>query len=252
MRTLPLLIGSLLLAGASTASYASCTHLDSGKVRPSSMPSLSTTCGGPGEAGGGTVTVEGVGSALTTLFGADNSFAGNTFDLVATVPMQITSFDVNLDTPGSVETIAIYWRNGTANGAQDNPAGWNLMGTATVTSAGANNPTPVAIGGLNLIPGQTYGIYVDFQSYPTSAASLLYTNGGPTTFSNGDLSLTTYHGKGDPAFTGPSFFPRQWNGTVYYTAVNDAVPAPAMNPMGMILLGLALGMVGFVALRRAA
>jgi hypothetical protein len=122
-----------------------------------------------------------------------------------------------------------------------------------VVSAGADNPTPVPIGGLDLVPGQTYGIYVDLESYSGSGGTTIrYTNGGPTTFSNADLSLTTYHGKGNPAFTGPSFFPRQWNGTVYYTLINDAVPAPAMNPMGMILLGLALGLVGFVALRRAA
>jgi hypothetical protein len=252
MRTLPLLIGSLLLAGASTASYASCTHLDSGKPRPPSMPSLSTTCGGPGEPGPGSITVEGTGSSLTTLFASNNGFAGNTFDLVASVPLRITRFDVNLELTGLTETIAVYWRNGTANGAQDNPAGWNLLGTANVVSAGEDNPTPVPIGGLDLVPGQTYGIYVDAQSYATNLNTLLYTNGGPTTFSNADLSLTTYHGKGNPAFTGPTFFPRQWNGTVYYTLTNDAVPAPAMNPMGMILLGLALGLVGFVALRRAA
>jgi hypothetical protein len=252
MRTLPFLLGFLLLAGASTASYASCTHLDNGEPRPPSMPSLSTTCGGPGEPGPGRITVEGTGSSLTTLFASNNGFAGNTFDLVASVPLRITRFDVNLSRAGATETIAIYWRNGTANGAQDNPAGWNLLGTANVVSAGADNPTPVPIGGLDLVPGQTYGFYVDVQSYATNLNALLYTDGGPTTFSNADLSLTTYHGKGNPAFTGLTFFPRQWNGTVYYTLINDAVPAPAMNPIGMILLGLALGLVGFVALRRAA
>jgi hypothetical protein len=72
----------------------------------------------------------------------------------------------------------------------------------------------VNVGGLTLAAGQVYGIYVDLQSYPS--ANLQYTNGGPTTFSNADLSLTTFHGKGNPAFTGTSFFPRQWNGTVRY------------------------------------
>lgn len=252
MRAPSLLIGSLLLAGASTASYASCTHLDSGRPRPANMPSLSTTCGGPGEVGPASISVEGVGNSLTTLFASNNAFAGNTFDLVANAPLRIDSFEVNLAPAGAVETIAIYWRNGTANGAQGSAAGWNLMGTAIVTSAGGNNPTPVPIGGLTLIPGQTYGIYVDLQSFVGGTGQLRYTDGGPRTFSNADLSLTTYHGKGAPAFTGLDFFPRQWNGTVYYSPTAEAVPAPAVNPVGMVLLGLALGLVGFVALRRAA
>jgi hypothetical protein len=88
---------------------------------------------------------------------------------------------------------------------------------AAVDCAGSDIPTPVAIGGLTINPGELYGFYVDLTSYP--GASLLYTNGGPTTFTNADISLTTNTGQGDPAFTGSSFFPRQWNGTVYYDIV---------------------------------
>jgi uncharacterized repeat protein (TIGR01451 family) len=156
--------------------------------------------------------------SLTTLFGGGNSFAGNTFDLVPAVNMTVTSFDVNLDPPGTPTTMAIYWRTGTASGFESDPAGWTLLGTAVVTPAGLSLPTPVPIGGLVLTAGNTYGIYVDVQSYPST--SIQYTNGGPTTFSNADLELTTYYGKGNPAFTGASFFPRQWNGTVYYDTLD--------------------------------
>ena len=155
--------------------------------------------------------------SLTTLFAANNSFAGNTFDLVPAVDMTVTSFDVNLG-PGAATTMAIYWRSGTSTGFESNPAGWTLLGTAVVTPAGLNLPTPVPIGGLALTAGNTYGIYVDVQSYPS--ASLQYTNDGPLTYSNADLSLTTNGGKGNPAFTGATFFPRQWNGTVYYDTVD--------------------------------
>jgi hypothetical protein len=174
---------------------------------------LTIDAGGSGGGGGpGAPTAPG---SLTTLFASNNSFAGNTFDLQATVPLQITGFAVNLAAAAGSHTVAVYWRLGTASGAESNPAGWTLMGIDTgVVSAGPDNPSPVNVGGLTLSPGQVYGIYVDLQSYPST--SLRYTNGGPTTFSNADLSLTTFHGKGNPAFTGNSFFPRQWNGTVRY------------------------------------
>ncbi len=178
--------------------------------------------------------------SLTTLFATNNQFAGNTFDLVPAVDMTITSFDVNLDPPGTLTTMAIYWRTGTANGFENDPTGWTLLGTADVTPAGANIPTPVPIGGLALTAGNTYGIYVDVQSYPS--ASLLYTNGGPTTYSNADLSLTTYHGKGNPAFTGATFFPRQWNGTVYYDTV-DAVADLSLTKTGAPAIVAPLGTV---------
>jgi hypothetical protein len=130
-------------------------------------------------------------------------------------PLIIESFDVNLSA-GTATTIAVYWRPGTSNGFQNSPAGWNLLGTAIVNPNGTNIPTPVDVGVDLPIPGgATYGFYIDVQSYPSS--SLQYTNGGPTTFSNTQVDLTTFYGKGTPAFTGGSFFPRQWNGTIHYT-----------------------------------
>ncbi len=83
-----------------------------------------------------------------------------------------------------------------------------------VVSAGINLPSAVTMPTFTIQPGELFGFYVDVASYPS--ASMLYTNGGPTVFSNSDLSLTTYTGKGDPAFAAPS---RQWNGTVYYEIV---------------------------------
>lgn len=226
-----------------------CDTYDSGAPRPASDPNPDVACGGPGD-----VTPpqspEGTGS-LTTSFNTNNQFAGNTFDIVPAVNMTITSFDVNLGA-GTATTIAIYWRDGTANGFENSSAGWTLLGTDTVNPAGVNIPTPVAIGGLALVAGQTYGFYVDVQSYPS--ASLLYTNGGPTTFSNADMDLTTYHGKGNPAFTGSSFFPRQWNGTVYYDITAFEYPLiqeiPTLSKAGIVALLALLAGAAVLVLRR--
>ena len=152
--------------------------------------------------------------SLTTTYATNNSFAGNTFDLTPSVNMTVDSFDVHLS--GNAETtVAIYWRPGTSQGFESNSSGWTLLGTATVTAQGQGNPTHVAIGGLSMTAGQTYGIYVDVQSYPS--ASMLYTN-GVMPYSNADLTITPFYGKGTPAFTGATFDPRTWNGTVYYSA----------------------------------
>jgi hypothetical protein len=151
--------------------------------------------------------------SLTTTYATNNQFAGNTFDLTPSVSMTVNSFDVHLG--GNAETtVAIYWRPGTSNGFESTSAGWTLLGTATVTAQGAGNPTPVAIGGLSMTAGQTYGIYVDVQSYPSAA--MLYTN-GVMPYANADLTITPFYGKGNPAFSGSTFNPRTWNGTVYYT-----------------------------------
>ena len=162
-----------------------------------------------------------VAQSLSTTYGAGNSFAGNTFDITPNKNIQINGFDINISGSAEFATIAIYWRNGTANGFQDSAAGWTLLGTANVAPQGIGVPTNVPIGGLSMTAGQTYGIYLDVQNHggfdTGDFLSLHYSNGGPSDYSNADLVLTTLHGKGAPAFTGTSFFPRQWNGTVYYT-----------------------------------
>ena len=169
---------------------------------------------GPGPS---TVEVDQTGS-LTTGFAGGNGFAGNTFDIenIGAVPITITAWDVHLDTTGSTETIEIYWRTGTSDGFQNSPAGWTLLGTDSgVVSAGAGNPSPVAMPPITIQPGELIGFYVDLVTQ-AGGTNLSYTNGGPTTFSNSEVSLTTYYGKGTPAFTGGTFTYRQWNGTVYY------------------------------------
>lgn len=241
------LVVCALALGAPAMAQPGCDTYDSGLPRPASDPNPDLACGGSGPAAPPAPQL-GTGS-LTTLFAQNNSFAGNTFDIVPTVDLTIDSFDVNLG-PGTPTTMAIYWRTGTAQGAESSAAGWTLLGTDVVNPAGINLPTPVAIGGLDLTAGQTYGFYVDTQSYPS--ASLQYTNGGPTPFSNADMTLTTFHGKGNPAFTGASFFPRQWNGTVYYTlgggtsdlTLTKGVSDGTIPPGGQVVYSLTVGNLG--------
>ncbi len=160
--------------------------------------------------------------SITTLFGANNRFAGNMFNVENVAPgspsITINSFDVNIDNAGSPNTICVYYRMGTVVGNESSSSGWSLLGCdSSVTSNGLNVPTPVNVGGLVLLPEQLYGLYVDVDTYRNPGTSMEYTNGGPTLFTNSEIEITTYYGKGTPEFTGRTFFPRQWNGTIYYS-----------------------------------
>ncbi|MGH9379697.1 MAG: CHRD domain-containing protein, partial [Thermoanaerobaculia bacterium] len=162
---------------------------------------------------------EPVEGSLTTLFASNNGFAGNTFDIEPFVPLEITGFDVNV-AANSDQTITIYWKEGTAAGFDSDPTAWTALGSDVVTPAGQDQPTHAKLGGLQLQPGNVYGIYVDLESYELGVSALRYTNGPPTVFSNDELnhlSLTTLIGKASPAFEGQTFADRMWNGTVYYT-----------------------------------
>ena len=172
------------------------------------------------------------GNSITTTFMSNNSFAGNMFDVevVGGNPITIEGFAVNLI--GGASTISIYFREGSYVGHESTSAGWTLAGAEeNVVPQGLNNPTPINIGGIELQAGQVYGFYVTVTSY--DSASLQYTNGSAV-YSDDHLQITTGIGKGTPDFTGATFDPRTWNGTIYYS----------INPLQAPLRGWAVWIVG--------
>ncbi len=192
-----------------------------------------------------------VGTPLTTLFAANNAFAGNTFDVevLSSTPVVINGFDVNLDNVGSTNTISLYTRQGSSVGVENNPGDWTLAGTdSNVISAGIDSPSHVDISNIVLQPGQTYGFYIDLTSYPSS--SFQYTNGGPTVYSDANLQITTNTGQSSPAFSG-SFTYREVNTTLYYSPqALPAVNVPTLSFSMIIFASLLLAVVGFIAVRR--
>jgi hypothetical protein len=173
-------------------------------------------------------------NGLQTTFANNNSFAGNTFDVVAARNVSINGIDVNLSNPGSVNTISVYWRNGTCVTHEGNSSGWTLLtANANVISNGPGIPSHVTLDDLHLAAGATYGLYVDVTSYPS--ASMLYTNGGPgTQFTDGTVRITTNSGQPNPVFSAP-IAGRQWNGRLYYSDTycyvncDGSTTAPILN-----------------------
>lgn len=185
--------------------------------------------------------------SLTTLFAGGNGQDGNMFDIIAYNDLTITGWDINSNrTAGGTTPIAVYYRLGGYSGFEDSAADWTLLGSENVTSNGPETATALNVGGLNLLSGNTYGIYIT----ATSGEGLSYTDGdgyseGDIYSSNSDLAITVGVGKGHPF--GNTYTPRIWNGTVHYetSASNgngdpNAVPTPAALGSGMMLLGAML------------
>jgi len=159
--------------------------------------------------------------SLKTIFAYDDGWAGNMFDIIPASDMQITAIAVNTKATGTQATIDVWYRPGTCVGFEDSSVGWTLIGSYSGTGASYNQPTIIDTPYTNVtfLAGQTYGIYVDLTSYATTG-TMLYTAGGPNTYSNSDLTLITHCGKG-PGFSGSTLIPRIWNGIIFY---DDPVP----------------------------
>lgn len=134
---------------------------------------------------GGSVQATLANDSLTTLFTANTAQNGNMFDVTSgDQDIYITSFDANLN-PG-LQIIEVYYKAGSYVGSEQTPNDWTLLGTREITGLVGNSPTPVAIGGLRIPAGETYGIYFTIRSTTT----LNYTDGA-NICSDGMLTITT-------------------------------------------------------------
>lgn len=147
-------------------------------------------------------------NSMQTLWAGGNSAGGNMFDITAYNTITIDSFDVNTSASNLME---VWYRQGSYVGYVSSDAGWTLLGSYTVTSAGVGNPTRLPIGGLTIPAGETYGIYVTLTS-----GSLTYTNGTGSNevYTNSDFQMV--HGNGG-AYFAVTNNPRVWNGRIYYS-----------------------------------
>ncbi len=157
---------------------------------------------------------------LPTTFTDNNGFAGNMFDIENTgiAPLTITMFDVHLESAaGTMNEVEVWYTTsaGTYVGNETNAGAWTSLGSSMVTSAGTGNPTALPVGGLTIMPGETYGIYI---AQIDGGSDFRYTNGA-NNYNDANLSITTGVGKGNPAFTGGTFNPRTWNGNIHYSVV---------------------------------
>lgn len=158
-------------------------------------------------------------SPLTTNFVGDNGGAvggGVYFDLTVTptAGIGIVALDVNLASPaGTVGSVQLWRRSGVSAGFEGAPAGWTLLGTASVVAAGRYLPTrclfpaPVTVpAGLNGIALRAVGV----------AHAYTNGNGANQTYANAQLLLQAGTANQVAFAPGTVYSPRVVNCTIYY------------------------------------
>jgi hypothetical protein len=159
--------------------------------------------------------------SLTTQFTGELTFlagsnAGVLIDVTALHPGGITieSFDVHsYSNAGVAISVSVYHKQGSWETFNTSAGAWTLLGTVPGVSAGMGQPTPIALGGLTIPGGQTYGLYIHHNTggvrYNTAAGTI-------PVWENSDLKIVT--GATQNALFGGAFYqPRGWNGTIYYS-----------------------------------
>jgi hypothetical protein len=164
------------------------------------------------------------GSTLSTTFVSNNGgSAGGAvlFDMNVTKVGGITVSQLQTNTSlasGGVFGMDVYTVPTTYVGNENNMAAWTLMASGSGLSLGTDQPSLVEFPDFPLAQG-SYGV-----ALVISGASHRYTNGtgGNQNFSNADLALTLGGAKNVP-WTGSTFTPRVWNGTVIYDCSSGPV-----------------------------
>src|SRR6056297_196602 len=157
---------------------------------------------------------------LTTTFAGGNGFAGNMFDITNTSGenLILDSFFVHINgAAGQSADVEFYSTPGTFVGNENNAGVWDLFVEETVVSNGLGTPTLVPFGGLEIEPGESFGIYFNVANYSLFGVGVAYTNGN-TNVTDGNIEIDAGVGRGNPAFSGAIFNPRSWNGTVFYSS----------------------------------
>ncbi|MEQ8360155.1 MAG: GDSL-type esterase/lipase family protein [Cytophagales bacterium] len=138
-------------------------------------------------------------------------FNGAMFDIMAHDSLIIDSLALKILTMG-MQTIELRICNGSHLGKESDSSQWTFMGNIQVN---VNDPEAfinIDIPDLSLSPGDTIGIYLQMAN---SNSRLRYRSlSSPITRSTSEISIMT--GSGIAHNFNGSFFPRDWNGKVFY------------------------------------
>ncbi|MCB9831451.1 MAG: hypothetical protein H6807_03180 [Planctomycetes bacterium] len=171
--------------------------------------------------------------SLTTTFAGGNGQSGNMFDVSpAAGGVIINSFDINLQSSGTVEIYAVTG-GGSYVGNEANSAAWTMLASLSVTSLGSGIATPLNLSlGYVVAPGTTQGFYIT-----GTTTSVSYTNGSAAgALYASDANLNFYEGIGVAYPFSSTFSPRIWNGTIHYgllsTVADDIALTAVTSPVG--------------------
>ncbi len=150
-------------------------------------------------------------NSLATTQNNNINWNGTMFDLVADSALVLDSFALKVTSAGA-QDVVVRTRNGTHLGYETNAGAWTTLGSFPVTVT--NTDSFVTIGPLNIAlgAGDSLGVYL---SLANSASTLGYQSmGQPALRATDELQIIT--GSGASFNFGGNFYPRDWNGEVFY------------------------------------
>ena len=148
---------------------------------------------------------------LPTTNNSNINWNGAMFDLVADTALIIDSLGIKIADLGN-QMVEVYTKPGSHLGFETNPNAWTFLGAFPAQVDDIENRTTVDISDISLNNGDTLGVYVQLQN-PGSRLSYQSLS-QPITRSNDQLSIIT--GSGVSHNFAASFYPRDWNGVIYY------------------------------------
>lgn len=166
---------------------------------------------------------------------------GAMFDLVADSNLVLDSFDLKVTTVGN-QIVDVFTRSGTHLGYETNSGAWSFQGSFPVQVANTADFVTIGSLGFSMTAGDTLGVYLQLQN---SGSTLGYQSmSSPLTRSTDELTIIT--GSGASHNFGGNYFPRDWNGRIYYhfgsrpdgECLGPRVPVQALINSPSIYLGV--------------
>lgn len=167
--------------------------------------------------------------SLFTTSNSNVNWNGIMFNLVAHDSITIDSLALKLFSSGH-QGIQAYYYNGSYKSVSSNNMAWTNWGIDSIYNAASGEFYNVSFTPLNLFPGDTLGIYLHLQN-PSSQLSY-ENNGGETSAMSSELEIIS--GSGITYTFGTPYFPRYWNGEIFYhhgynpngDCASDRIPVP--------------------------
>ncbi len=149
-----------------------------------------------------------------SLFTTNNSnkiWNGVMINLVAHETLTLDSFSLKIENVATQGVVA-YFKDGSYEGFENDASAWTLWGVDSVEVLTSGNFYNVNYGNMILAQGDTLGIYFHLEH---SGASLSY-NDATDWVSRTSDELEIRSGSGIAHTFGTIYFPRDWNGEVFY------------------------------------
>lgn len=151
------------------------------------------------------------GAVLTTNISTVN-WNGAMFDVFADTVLVLDSFALKIADPG-LQAVDIYIKTGRFLGSELMPGAWTLWHTASTVVNNPNSFVNISFPPINMAQADTVAIYLQLNN---PASRLSYRSGISSAQTRSDGLLSVRTGSGVSYNFSAAYYPRDWNGMVFY------------------------------------